>query len=144
MEYKEIICGTYKRTNRRFSTSEPFAIYFVFAPEGNFVVKGMADEVWKYINERFPKFICQYTFWHKGESRRGGWKSSENLQLYILKKGKRFYVSMATEEKFEPDMMSFRRVPHRWLPEYDEALTKDEQNKRKYEQASDKLLSKYS
>ena len=104
----------------------------------------MANEVRKYINERFPKFISQYTFWHKGKSR-GGWKASNNLQLFILKKGDgRFYVSMATKEKWEPDMMSFRRVPHRWLPVYDKALTKDEQHSIREKQAVDTMLHQFS
>lgn len=136
---KEIILGEYKRTSDRFRSSEPFAIYFVYGPEGNFVVKGMDNEVWKFINEKFSKFICQYTFWHKGESR-GGWKASANLQFFMYKKDKRFYVSMQTEKGWRANIMSFRRVPHRWLPEYDKSLTKEEQNK----QAKDNLLRKYS
>ena len=143
MKYKEIILSKYRRTSDSFCLSEPFAIYFIFAPEGNFIIKGMNKEVWEYANKHFSKFICQYTFWHKGKTR-GGWRASLHLQLFINKKGKRFYVSMATKKEWKLNVMSFRRVPHRWLPEYNEALTKDEQNQQAYEQAADKMLSKYS
>jgi len=137
----EIILGEYNRTAERFRASRPFTIYFVYAPEGNFVVKGMAPQVEEYVRKRFPICLCRYTFWQKGKSR-GGWKSSQYLQLFIEKKGKRYYVSMATEEGWQADVMSFRRVPHKWLPEYNKALVQTPQ--KRIEQATANLLRRYS
>ena len=77
---KEIILGEYKRTSHSFRTSEPFAIYFVYAPEGNFVIKGMNNDVLKYVNDNFSKCVYNYTFWAYARERVSYGDRKENEQ----------------------------------------------------------------
>jgi hypothetical protein len=113
-------------TWRERKESHPFAIFFVYAPEGFFVVKGRSDEVEKYIKARFPKYVARYTFWKDGESR-GNWTS--NLPLYWSREYNRnnfrstkYYVlHMNTATGFKENLLRVRRIPKGWLPIYDQA-----------------------
>ena len=106
--------------------SDPFAIFFVYAPEGFFVVKGRSDEVEKHIDKRFSKYLCCYTFWKNGKSR-GGWKS--NLPLYWTREynsdscrlTKYYTLSMNTVNGYKENVLRVRRIPKGWLPIYNEA-----------------------
>lgn len=53
----------------------PLAMYFVYSPKGNFLIKGNADLVRDYVDKEFPVCIYRYTFWEKGISR-GNWRGN--------------------------------------------------------------------
>lgn len=105
--------------------SHPFAINFVYTPEGFFVVKGRSDEVQQYIDARFPKYLVRYTYWKNGQSR-GSWRS--NLPIYWSKYNSKLYrsekhytLSINTADGFKENVLRVRRIPKVWLPIYDQA-----------------------
>ena len=113
---------------------QPYSIFFVYTPDGNYVVKGMSEAVKTYVHQRFPRSFYQYTFWRKPSERdaffnrivssRGGWSSPMKLYFRPKKIGKRVktFVSMNTKDGFQTEFMSFRRMPHKWIPIFSEAL----------------------
>ena len=120
-KYEEVVLGGFRSHNR--GRSEPYAIYFVIIPEKNVVVKGMADEVSDYVKKNFKKAIWRYTYWHGGESR-GGWGSTH--MIYISDPGKipgqdpnKHPVMIFGEDKSKPIAFSLRRIPKKWIPQYD-------------------------
>lgn len=114
--YKEIELSKYRKTGRRFSDSDPYTIAFVYPKDAPpYVVKGMCDEVKEYIQVYSPVAFYRYTYWFNGKSR-GGWKFTMPL-IYVWQKNKRFEVTDYRSGKGR--IMSFRRMPHRWIPEFD-------------------------
>jgi len=127
MKMKEIELSPFVKTENEFyGGTSPYTIAFVYHPEGNCIVKGMSQAVAKYISSNFPRCIYYITYWSNGECR-GFWTSP--LSLYIVRRtrlnGKtRFVVDMRTKDGFKRDVLSFRRVPRKWLDIYDQAITR--------------------
>jgi hypothetical protein len=121
--------------------NRPFAIFFVYAKKGNYILKGCSDEIRAYIKENLFESVYNYTFWKNGEHR-GGW-SSECLSIHrCTKEGKLagFRADKSLKEKkwrIAPRIQCFshkklayteipckilKRIPHKWIPEYDRLL----------------------
>ena len=105
--------------------TQPYCMAFVYCEEGAFIVKGMCEEVHTYIAQRFPFSFYHYDYWADGK-RRGGWRSPSGLSLYFSPKriGKRikYVVSMNTKDGYQPEFLTFRRMPKKWLPIFNRAL----------------------
>ena len=130
-------------------STHPFAIYFVYAPEGNFVLKGRSGACEKYIAKHFSKCLYNYTYWHNGESR-GGWRfnckgmyvdtpserqrqiirneaeengNSWTYKLYNLRpriaKYEVFAYFRDANRELHRKGFEFRRMPRKWIPEFD-------------------------
>jgi len=121
---KEIVIADFHKTHGEYGT-EPYTIAFVYHPEGSCVVKGMSREVRNYIKNNFSRCIYYVTNWQNGKSR-GYWSST--LALYIVRKIKgrtRFVVSMRYKNGiYRKSVISFRRVPKKWLDIYNQAGTR--------------------
>jgi len=142
-QMKEIILETMSLERK---TSNAWSIYFVYAPEGNFVIKGRNDKVEGYVKENFPRCIYHYTYWRDGKCR-GGWmstvknflilspshrqgvqrreKEDYNYELYNPRpRIQKYEVSVYDPTRRNPTQtMEFRRIPKKWLPEYDEMIS---------------------
>ena len=123
MKGRIINVGCFRHTKAVYG-SQPFAIYFVIAPEGFFVVKGMCEEVDHYVKVCWPRCIYRSTYW-KGGISRGDWHVL-GLDMSIEPKRRdgiwdhRYYFSGCINGVEQTDFMVVRRIPKRWLPIYDE------------------------
>lgn len=124
---QEIDLGSFVKTKGIFTT-EPYAIWFVYTPEGNFLVKGMSNLCKEYVEKNFSKYIARYTMWQKGKSR-GSWVSCKGLFVNLIprhdkygmidyKKRLKYRIGSSKTENF----LEFRKIPNKWLPEYDKLL----------------------
>jgi len=106
-------------------TRHAYAMYWVYTPNGDFLVKGMFHKVEKWIEENVERGIYNYTFWDSG-CRCSHWRSTRGLSIYfekkVVKNQWRWVVSMQTkDDKWVSVAKTFRRVPHKWIPLYDES-----------------------
>jgi hypothetical protein len=134
MKYEEIILERKRDVADGYSlwepNSKPYAIYFVYSKCGRkCVVKGMSEEVREFCQKNFPEALLRYTFWKDGRSR-GGWtftkpkiyaqeisrilSSDENEKC---KKRRGIRVIKYYDNRFEE--FYFRRMPKKWIPEFD-------------------------
>jgi len=112
--------------------SRPWAICFVYTPDGNLVVKGDSDTVHKFVNDKFPLCLLYYTYWKNG-THRGGMMGKgiyvferretrnaiRNLEYFRnAKKSTRFAVTRDFKT-----WLYYRNLPKRWLPEWTEMPT---------------------
>ena len=99
----------------------PWAIYFIYPKDGEpVVVKGMSKDVVQYVREHYPVALVRYTFWKDGVSR-GHWmftNSNHPIRYhepgrFVMRDGRRWKVMIGDRT------YSFRRLPKRWIPEFD-------------------------
>ncbi|MFW6173082.1 MAG: hypothetical protein ACOC5T_05000 [Elusimicrobiota bacterium] len=104
--------------------TQAFVMAFVYSNKGNFVVKGMDKEVRDYVETHFPQSIFNFV-WYKNGKSRNMWLSPKKLLLYIenIRCGKRskYKIILFDQNKKQKTIGVFRKVPHKWLPEYNEA-----------------------
>lgn len=125
MRREVIELGKFQHTkDKEWGSAQPFAIYFVYMQDRFVVVKGMSDSVKKYVHNHFPNSIYYYSFW-QGKSCRGGWSSTKSIYFSprrIDDDGRMYHEISITTKHGRKTLMKVRRVPRRWLPEYEEAL----------------------
>jgi hypothetical protein len=109
------------RTGPYSRGTQAFAIAFVYSSKGNFVVKGMYQEVENYIKQHYPRSIYNLTLWADGKSR-NIWYS--NSRVYVshreIKGHLKYEISVYSNGK-RIHVFSVRRVPHKWLDIYNDA-----------------------
>lgn len=112
-----------------YRSAHPWAMYFIYAPEGNFILKGKENKdglpsLNDYIKKHFPICLYRYTYWENGESR-GSWRFS-CPRMYVegpSRRTNRKYEIVAFKELEKGrKVLTFRRIPKKWLPEYNELL----------------------
>ena len=121
--------GKFVKTPTVIGGTYPYAMYFMYTPEGNFLVKGMSLVCEAYVKEHFLKYIARCTFWEKGTSR-GCWVASKGIHVSKQKsyKGERsvykgrlkYVISMYGKEGKLVAMKVVRRMPRKWLDEYNQ------------------------
>lgn len=124
---------------------EPFTIAFVYSPNENVVIKGLADEVKKYINNHYPISVCNITHWDNGKTR-GMWWSGEKVRIYFrpvqtknnkyciddkcdfpnktkIKSYKQYEIMgcKPNSQKIE-HIATVRRIPTKWLKKYNQYI----------------------
>jgi hypothetical protein len=109
--------------------NNPFSIYFVYTAEGNLIIKGPADAVRKYVDANFPRSVFYITYWRNGECR-GLWGSAKNFGVHWSQTpgGNRnlWTLGLETKDGYKDKVLQVRRVPRKWLKEYDAALVVDD------------------
>ena len=123
----------------------PWMMTFVFAPNGNFLVTGDSNKVHEYIRERWPRCLYNNTCWQFGEcrsywgangiyvterdrQRRRFWDSEKSRQT----RNHTFFAGAPKSARWHVGAMKgnkcfhYRRLPHRWLPEWDTLLDNPE------------------
>lgn len=105
-----------------------YTLAFVYAKEGNFLVKGHMGEVNDYIKNNFSRYFVRFVMYRHGESRtllafspkchlsvrepsRKGRTSSYRSRYEVAPYG---YYENANMIK-----LTFKRFPTRWIPEFD-------------------------
>jgi len=120
-----------------------YVLAFVYSKyKGNVVVKGYMREVEEYIKKNFTHYFVNYTLWYMG-SHRDIWKFwKKGIGIHeptrrikrknIPKKDRKFSVRPYVEwtydsaeerekrwEEAEKQALYFKRMPKRWIPEFD-------------------------
>ncbi len=123
MKLQEIDLGPFKRTK-----GDLYGMWFVYTPQGNFLVKGMFGLCEQYIKKNFSKYIARWTMWKNGKSR-GHWQCSEGMSVSILSRMDKFgMIDYSQRLKYKvvfsksEETLEFRKIPKKWLPEYDRIL----------------------
>jgi hypothetical protein len=103
---------------------------FVYSKHhGNFILEGYRGEVEEYLKKNFTKYFCYLSMWYHGRPR-GYWVFWKNRDVTICTPSKfckewKFRImsreprySYRQEEKFRAEL-HFKRMPNRWIPEFD-------------------------
>lgn len=92
---------------------------------GNFILEGYKGEVEEYLKKYYTHYFCYYSMWHMGQSR-GTWDFWKD-QVGIFepsKRGKSWKWEVRHYSFGNPDpnapTFQFKRLPHRWIPEFDQ------------------------
>lgn len=123
---KTIELSSFKKTKSTWGGSEPFAMAFVYSPKGNVVVKGMSPDVTSYVQEHYPQCVYNMT-WFSKEGTRSMWTSPPTCPVFFrkIRCGNRIKTQIMVGVGNHVETVSIvRRVPKRWLPAYDKAISK--------------------
>jgi len=111
-----------------------YTLCFVYSKyNGNFVLKGYHDEVREYLKKNYTHYFCNFSLWYRGFNRDiwDFWK--EDISIFEPSRRKRkgarekyevrpysswFEDDVTTEEKKKMSL-KFKRLPKRWIPEFD-------------------------
>jgi len=110
-----------------------YCLCFVYSKyNGNFVLKGYYREVSEYLKKNYTHYFYNMSFWYKGFSRNvwNFWKKDIGIfdvSIRERKKGKKTqvrpyscsYENKFTEEEIKSKTFYFKRLPKRWIPEFD-------------------------
>jgi len=113
-----------------------YTLCFVYSKyNGNFVLKGYHEEVREYLKKNYTHYFCNFSLWYRGFNRDiwDFWK--EDISIFEPSRSKRrrkgarekyevrpysswFEDDVTTAEK-EKMSLKFKRLPKRWIPEFD-------------------------
>ncbi len=117
---------------------EPWVMAFVYAPRGNFLIKGGAEIVRKTIAKNWPICLCNFTYWRDGQSY-NHW-STEGINIYerhpltgdtswdVYQAAK--FAGASKSAKFaifgayDGPRFFYRRLPQKWLPVWNTLVVK--------------------
>lgn len=110
-----------------------WCFYFMYTKNhGNFILKGYMKEIRAYIKEKgFTHWFANYTIFYEGKVRATNWCFwKDNIGIFSpsnfggrgwdSKYQMREYTSPYPEErKSTKPRLEFKRMPHKWIPEFD-------------------------
>ena len=107
-----------------------YCLCFVYSKyKGNFVIKGYMREVEEYLKKNYTHYFCNYSLWHCGQNRDiwHFWKKDIaifDVSIKERRKGKKTEVRPYMDSEPDKDILEaktfkFRRLPKRWIPEFD-------------------------
>ena len=106
----------FKVTKDPFFITQPFTVAFVYPKDNEpHIIKGMYREVKSCILHHFPISFYNFSFWKYGRCR-SVWGFTEEDKVY-RKEGRKHVVFMGNKK------LSFRRMPHRWIKEFNNERT---------------------
>jgi len=122
-------------TGKRTRMGGAYCLCFVYSKyNGNFVLKGYVKEVEEYLKKNYTHYFCNKSLWYKGFNRDiwDFWKDGVGIFHPSIRKTKRkedrkiqvrlysqWYDDDATTEQKEEMTLFFKRMPKRWIPEFD-------------------------
>jgi len=111
-----------------------YCLCFVYSKyKGNFVLKGYVKEVEEYLKKNYTHYFCNKSLWFHGFNRDiwDFWKEDVGIFHSSIREKKRkkkkievrpfsawFEDDVTTQEK-DKMALKFRRMPKRWIPEFD-------------------------
>ena len=107
-----------------------YTMCFVYSKhKGNFILRGWRREVMDYLKKNYTHYFCYVSMWHNGISR-GHWKFwKESVTIYEphksmrQKEWKHRVIKYSGSGMFSCDKVKelhFKRLPKRWIKEFDE------------------------
>jgi len=125
----------YVPRGRSYGRNNPWTMYFVYAPSGNFIIKGDSEAVNEYVKHNFPMCLYRYTYWKRGKSRgdyvgfgirvvsrHKGTVELENYYFANAPKSAKWAITDTNRTK----IFHYRKLPHTWLSEWTDILKVDE------------------
>ena len=117
-------------TGRRGWMGGAFCLCFVYSKyNGNFILSGYFDEVNTYLKKNYTHYFYNKSLWCQGFNRDiwGFWKDGimiSKASIYGRMKGKKTVVrpyrfNKMDEEEIKAKTFYFKRLPKRWIPEFD-------------------------
>lgn len=125
-------------------TGTPFAIVFLYSKTGNMVLKGNIDMIRDYINQNHPRSFYRVTYWQDGKEKFGTWDSPclcihRGRYQHVLEGRKHFWLNQPVTishfnkkysictynpsapfgKKFGEKKLQLKRIPNKWIPEFD-------------------------
>lgn len=109
-----------------------YTLSFVYSKyNGNFLVKGFYGDVKEYLEKNYTHYFVNHSLWFEG-THRDIWSFWLD-KFYILEPSRRrlgeskprykWVVSnYSFESSHEPIKIYFRRLPKRWIPEFDKLI----------------------
>lgn len=107
-----------------------FCVAFVYSRNnGSVVIKGEYSDVKRLINKEYSPSVVNETFWRKGVGwsiwkvygSREFWINYPKRPSHVLNSNRRNKFEFYSFDK-RKIVFSLRRIPKRWIPEYDEFL----------------------
>lgn len=105
-----------------------FTLCFVYSKyNGNFIIRGYRKEVMEFLEKNFTHYFCYISMWNDGQSR-GHWKfwKDNNVTIFAPSPRSKYMPSYKYKVvKYYPNSfdrmieLKFKRMPHRWIPEFD-------------------------
>jgi hypothetical protein len=103
---------------------------FVYSKyNSNFVLEGYYEEVKNYLKQNYTHYFCNYSLWSNGQNRDiwDFWKEDimfSRATIREKKKGEKSEVrpysnSEMSDEEISALTFKFKRLPKRWIPEFD-------------------------
>ena len=104
---------------------------FVYSKNhGNFILEGFRGEVEEYLQKNYTHYFCFWSMWHMGQSRGHWdfWKDSVGIfdpsrsrkdWKYLVRPYSSYGEHTTTPEEIKEKTFSFKRLPKRWIPEFD-------------------------
>jgi len=105
-----------------------YSLIFVYSKyDGNFIVKGYRGDVLDYLKKNHTHYFYYVSMWHSHETRGnwGFWK--DTVGIYTPeRRDKRFKYRVTNQtwtnrdkKGITPITLEFKRLPKRWIPEFD-------------------------
>lgn len=106
---------------------------FVYSKhQGNFILEGYLGEVKNFLKANFTHYFCYFSLWHNGRSR-GYWRFWKDNMVSIFQPSKVSKHWKYRVVQYVPDggygfsifnkkvntVLEFKRLPKRWIPEFD-------------------------
>lgn len=131
---KVIDLGSFTKTkNPICGGTQGYCVLFVYPKNDEpFIVKGMSEKVTSYVQENVKNIdaILNYTWWENGKSRNYWMCTAKGVYITTRRKreftGRKLFRVLCYRENGPSKELWFRRMPTKWLPEYD--LATDEPN----------------
>lgn len=114
-----------------------YCLCFVYSKHrGNVVLKGYMREVEEYLHKNFTHYFCNFSLWHRGMNRDiwEFWKNGvgistpsryrkrtpkDELRFQVYPRSDSFKYDEGVERKRKAETLYFKRMPKRWIPEFD-------------------------
>lgn len=105
-----------------------YSFVFVYSKyNGNFILRGYIKEVEEYLKKHYTHYFCNKVLFGNGNHRNiwSFWKEGVGIlqPTYISKNYKynrdKFKIHQYRQINSEPISYSFKRIPKRWIPEFD-------------------------
>jgi hypothetical protein len=120
-------------SGKRTRMGGAYCLCFVYSKyDGNFVLKGYVKEIEEYLKNNYTHYFCNLSLWYQGFNRDiwKFWKDDIGIfhpSLREKRRGKkirvrpysRWFEDDATTEEKEKMSLWFKRLPKRWIPEFD-------------------------
>ena len=119
-EMKVIELSGFKRAKFLWGGSQPYTLAFCYPKEGPLLIKGMGEEVEKYVKNKVGTCHFRITYWMEGKSR-GYWRiNRSDAYIHLTNDNKdkhqRYHLVIYSDKRVIVDKW-MRRVPEHFMRE---------------------------
>lgn len=100
----------------------PWCMMFVYAPQGNFLLKGWSVDVTSYRERNFQTCLTNIVYYLRTYKKRFNyWRlyiPSKSIQILEPKRSHRCFLFIETGRKAIEPYLKLRKIPKKWIPEF--------------------------